>query len=97
MRLIDADSLLQKFKDKSNNPNYRMNMHNIWSFINNASTVGKRKVGEWCKQNDDYFDWYECSECGYGSEGEMQYSSEHDVRTNFCPCCGAEMRGNENG
>lgn len=57
----------------------------------------EHKQGEWCKQNDDYYDWYECSECGYGSEGEMQYSREYDVRTNFCPCCGADMRGNENG
>ena len=52
----------------------------------------KQKIGEWCPQNDDYFDWYECSECGYGSEGEMQYSSEYDVRTNYCPYCGADMR-----
>jgi ribosomal protein L37E len=49
------------------------------------------KTGEWIKQNDDYFDWYECSECGYGSEGEMQYSREYDVRTNYCPHCGAKM------
>lgn len=49
------------------------------------------KTGEWIEQNDDYFDWYECSECGYGSEGEMQYSSEYDVRTNYCPNCGAKM------
>jgi hypothetical protein len=55
-----------------------------------------RKKGEWCKQNDDYFDWYECSECGYGSEGEMQYSSECDVRTKYCPNCGAEMVGAKN-
>lgn len=53
------------------------------------------RKGHWCPQNDDYFDWYECSECGYGSEGEMQYSSEHDVRTNFCPNCGADMREGE--
>ena len=57
-----------------------------------SSVLPKRKQGEWCEQNDDYFDWYECSECGYGSEGEMQYSSEHDVRTKYCPNCGAEMR-----
>lgn len=50
------------------------------------------RKGHWCPQNDDYFDWYECSECGYGSEGEMQHSSEYDVRTNFCPNCGADMR-----
>lgn len=59
--------------------------------------IEERKVGEWCKQNDDYFDWYECSECGYGSEGEMQYSSKYDVRTKYCPNCGAEMVGTENG
>lgn len=59
--------------------------------------IQERKVGEWCKQNDDYFDWYECSECGYGSEGEMQYSSKYDVRTKYCPNCGAKMRGAENG
>lgn len=53
------------------------------------------RKGHWCPQNDDCFDWYECSECGYGSEGEMQYSSEYDVRTNFCPNCGADMREDE--
>jgi len=51
------------------------------------------KVGEWCEQHDDYFGWYECSECGYGSGGEMQYRSEGDVRTNYCPNCGAKMKG----
>lgn len=49
------------------------------------------KTGHWIRQNDDYYDWYECSECGYGGEGEMQYSSEYDVRTNYCPNCGAKM------
>lgn len=57
--------------------------------------VVERKKGEWCKQNDDYSDWYVCSECGYGSEGEMQYSSECDVRTKYCPNCGAEMEGED--
>ena len=55
-----------------------------------------RKVGEWIKKNNDYFDWYECSECGYGSEGEMRYSREYDVRTNYCPKCGTQMLEVEN-
>ena len=59
------------------------------------SVTPARKKGEWCKQNDDYNDWYECSECGYGSEGEMQYSSEYDVRTNYCPHCGCKMESRE--
>ena len=49
------------------------------------------KIGHWIKQNDDYFDWYECSECEYGSDGEMQYNNEFEVRTNYCPNCGAKM------
>ncbi len=60
--------------------------------INDVSPVTPTpKTGEWCKQNDDYFDWYECSVCGYGSGGEMQYSSEYDVRTKYCPNCGCRM------
>ena len=45
--------------------------------------------------NLENVDWYECSECGYGNEGEMQYSSEYDVRTKYCPNCGAEMESEE--
>lgn len=49
-----------------------------------------QKVGEWIKKNNDYFDWYECSECGYGSDGEMKYNRLCDVRTKFCPDCGSQ-------
>ena len=59
------------------------------------SVAPARAKGKWCEQNDDYFDWYECSECAYGSEGEMERNREYDVRTNFCPNCGADMRGGE--
>ena len=52
--------------------------------------TSKRKVGEWIKKNNDYFDWYECSECGYGSDGEMKYNRLCDVRTKFCPDCGSQ-------
>lgn len=49
-----------------------------------------RKKGKWIKRNNDYFDWYECSECGYGSDGEMKYNRLCDVRTKFCPDCGSQ-------
>ena len=47
--------------------------------------------GEWIHRNDDYNDWYECSNCGYGDEGEVKY--DPDDRTPFCPMCGSKMRG----
>lgn len=55
----------------------------------------KRKVGEWIKKNNDYFDWYECSECGYGSDGEMKYNRLCDVRTKFCPNCGEKKESED--
>lgn len=59
-------------------------------FDNVPPATPKRKVGEWIKKNNDYFDWYECSECGYGSDGEMKYNRLCDVRTKFCPDCGSQ-------
>lgn len=50
-----------------------------------------KKVGEWCTQSDGYFEWYECSECGYVIENEVQHSGKYDARTNYCPDCGAMM------
>lgn len=46
---------------------------------------------EWVHQYDDYFDWWECENCGYGSEGEMQWIKGVELRTNYCPNCGAKM------
>lgn len=77
-------------------PNFRQ-ADKLIQIMNLPSVEPKAKTGHWCEQNDDYYDWYECSECGYGSEGEMQKSSEHDVRTKFCPNCGSLMRGVEDG
>lgn len=44
-------------------------------------------TGLWIWWTDDRADYYECSECGYGDEGEVKFGEE----TNFCPCCGAKM------
>jgi len=67
-RMIDANRLLLKFKEKSNNPNYRMNMHNIWSYINTAPTVEERKQGEWIPVNEilpkEETDVLICTDCG---------------------------------
>lgn len=68
---------------------YKKVMDTIRNYIVPPATP-KRKVGEWIKKNNDYFDWYECSECGYGSEGEMKYNRLCDVRTKFCPDCGSQ-------
>jgi uncharacterized paraquat-inducible protein A len=47
------------------------------------------RVGHWIHRNDDFNDWLECSECEYGSEGEVKYGHE----TAYCPQCGSSMKG----
>ena len=61
----------------------------------NIKTLEQQKVGEWFTQNDGFFEWYECSKCGYIIEGEMQHSGDYDARTNYCPNCGAMMKSGE--
>ena len=88
-----AIAVLQKIKPIPCRADNKSTTHTLQTIALDMAikSLESKKVGEWCPQNDDYFDWYECSECGYGSNGEMQYSSEYDVRTRYCPNCGAEM------
>lgn len=64
-----------------------------------------RPKGEWIKYEtdeswgvEDYTHWFKCSECGKDAggrvEGDERYS--YPVRSDFCPNCGADMRGEKN-
>ena len=44
-----------------------------------------KSKGKWNECNDDKFDWVECSECGFGDEGE------NTTKWLYCPACGALM------
>ena len=55
-----------------------------------AYKLENRPQGEWLDTGKDPDHshpltaiWYRCSECGYGT----------NAKTNFCPDCGAEMKG----
>ena len=46
------------------------------------------KYASWI--HDDENGRYICSNCDYGSEGEMPYDKEETI---FCPNCGSRMKG----
>lgn len=56
------------------------------------SAQPQRIKGRWVRKESDLSWWYECSECG---ESPLFDPYEHEVRTPFCPWCGAEMRGED--
>ena len=88
MRLIDADALLtdRRVRMYYHLPNGDVAVPVI--DIEHAPTVEERKNGEWIRKisvvDCATFVGDECSQCGYfKSMG----------RANFCPNCGADMRG----
>ena len=52
----------------------------------------QRIKGRWVRKESDLSWWYECSECG---ESPLFDPYENEVRTPFCPWCGAELRGED--
>lgn len=49
----------------------------------------KEQPKQWIHKNDDYCDWLECPNCGYGDEGEVKFGEG----TLYCPCCGQNLSG----
>ena len=94
MRLIDADKLpitntyaLVNSKDvKPNEISFAPLVCVLKADIDNAPTIEERPTGEWITRNGDivfpFWERYECSVC-----------HEYNGCSNFCPNCGADMRG----
>lgn len=55
----------------------------------------ERKKGHWIYYNDGKDEYYKCSECGDAFALIGGSPEENDY--NFCPNCGADMRGGQDG
>lgn len=88
MRLIDADKLAEYLGVNSNcdhcstSCRFEIMIIDVCNAIEYAPTVEPKK-GEWFRE--DGSDYVTCSECGDFLLETEPY--------NFCPCCGADMRG----
>jgi hypothetical protein len=62
------------------------------------SAQAERKRGHWVEIGDEPYDEWECDMCGFVIDGSGCIDPEEyrDVHK-FCPNCGADMRGKENG
>lgn len=83
MRLIDGDALIAWIKESQH---MTSKMRNIICKVETMPSAD-RPQGEWVEQEDDYYHYWECSECGMGVGLD-------DIR-NYCPNCGADMREGE--
>lgn len=85
MRLIDADALPmyeELFMNGINNSGVWVRYRDVENLIRNAPTIEERKKGRWLDKGRKIC----CSECGRSLF----------CATNFCPECGADMRGDGN-
>lgn len=53
-----------------------------------SANVIEPKRGEWLERNSGFIEWIRCSACNY--------RIYQGTKTNFCPNCGANMRGKVN-
>lgn len=75
------------------NKEIKNELHKIYDKINALQAEQPQRIkGKWKRKESDLSWWYECSECG---ESPLFDPYEHEVRTPFCPWCGADMRGNK--
>lgn len=86
MRLIDADELRKQFEDRSLEDFTYLHFINA---IDNAPTV-EQPQGEWINREAvsntifPFWERYECNQC-----------HKFNGYSNFCPNCGAKMKGGE--
>ena len=97
MRLIDAEKIaevlnryLAQLRNSGISVGLRMGINTCLTFLNNANTIEAEPVrhGRW-ETNSDRPDSLICSICKCGFD-----MWKHDPH-NYCPNCGADMRGEE--
>lgn len=101
MRLVDVDKLEPKFIHGRWDDTYVSETE-----LRNAPTVDavERKRGEWIKMSDADGVYFACSICGENLPRIPHFDPQFDLfprlesidKTNFCPNCGADMRGKTN-
>ena len=96
-------TIKEKILEEIEDINYAYNNCSKYETIKNLldEMANERKKGKWIKMSDSDGIYYCCSECGEELYREWTFDREYDIfpkkrsidKTNFCPNCGADMRG----
>lgn len=100
-RLIDADALKESIDEHVylvhhgfNETEYGCTQYGIHQIIDETPTIDAEPVrhGKWIKADSQqyfrkHYPAFTCSECGYRKDSQKTW--------NYCPNCGADMRGAE--
>ena len=85
---ISREAVMQKFADhvkRSNNSDFAPTptWNEAVQIVEDFPAADVRPVarGKWIDHQEDRWIYAKCSECG----------TVHDVKSNFCPSCGADM------
>lgn len=96
MRLIDADAMNEElFYKQLGGKDTLITAECAFNMINEQPTVEAKPVvhGEWDKKIMNYC----CSQCTTAFYDNLAWITDEFKLPNFCPNCGADMRGEKNG
>lgn len=91
MRMIDADELMTEIMDSDLDHLQRDDWKEVIQIVQDAPTIQPQRMrGRWMESDTDGF---VCSVCHNGYK--MQPTIMGKPMFEFCPCCGAQMDGQE--